>query len=266
MPFNGKRSYRKKRGAPKKRNYKKRGGVSLATKRYVKRTIHAQIEDKFNYVANSGERLATPAVNPGLLTVSMIPYTQITQGVGQGQRIGNTIRTKRVEFNFSIFPAPYNQSTNSQPVPQEVIMMFGKVKNSRAQQPIASDYAHIWQTGNTSTGPYSTLLDLLGSVNKDYFTVYKVCRFKVGYASSQGSGNTVADQFFANNDFKLNITKRMNITSMVPKIVKFNDGTAQNTNDGLWMWAWCVNADGSFTAQYQPAEMAYTLNYTFEDA
>ena len=265
MKFYGKRRIHRKKPSTKKRTYKKRSANTPSINRIVKRVLHSQIEDKTQFVTDSNVRLTTYAVLPALQTISMIPYNNIVQGVGQGQRIGNTIRTRRVEFNFSITPTPYS-STNSQPVPQEIIMMFGKVKNSRAQQPISSDFAHLWQAGSSNVGPYSTTLDLLQDVNKDYFTVYKVCKFKVGYATAQASGNSTANQFFANNDYKLNVTRRMNITKYCPKIVKFNDATAQPTNDGLWMWAWAVNGDGSFTAQFTPAQMSYSLNYVYEDA
>lgn len=257
-------TYVKPKGS--KRKFGKRSMYAPTVNRPVQRVVSRNVENKIQYKQETSKSITTGAVAPGLLTLPMIPYAQISQGTGQGDRIGNTIRTKKVMFNFALHPAPYNASTNTQPVPQDVIMMFGKVKNSRAQQPIASDFAKLWQIGNSSTGPYSTSLDLLATVNKDWFTVYKQLHFKLGYADALSSGNSTANQFFSNNDFQYSIVRRLDITNIVPKIVKFNDTTSQNTNDGLWMWCWCVNADGTFTAQAIPALMDYYLTYEYEDA
>lgn len=265
MVYARKRTYRK-RTAPKKRTYKKRSMVSNTIKRYVNRTIHSNIENKCNQISVSQERLTTYAVVPGLLTLSMIPYTVINNGNEQGQRLGNMIKTRKCMFSFCLHQAAYNASTNASPEPQDIIMMFGKVKNARPQLPIAADFAKLYQNGNSFRAPASTTQDHTFEVNKDFFTVYKRLKFKVGTAEVFGNGAQGTKQYLANNDYKLNITKKINLTKFCPKTVKFNDTTAQPTNDGLWCWIYTVNADGSFTAQNSPALIDYTIYYEYEDA
>lgn len=266
MPFfpRKRRNYRKRSTVPKKRTYKKRSIVSNTIKRYVKRTIHSNIENKTEQTLSSSNVVTSYAVNSSLFVVSCIPYSGISQGLGAGDRIGNVIRTRKTMFNYCLRPNAYSASLNPNPTPQEVIIMFGKVKNSRAQQPISTDFSKLFQAGDSYHAPYSNLLDLLQDVNKDWFTVYKVVKHKIGNATY--STGATASQLFSNNDFKLNVVRRLNITKFMPKIVKFNDTTAQPTNDGLWMWAMCVNADGTASATQYPCYMDYTLNYEYEDA
>jgi len=265
MPFNGKRrNYRKKR-VTKKRAYKKRG-VSSAVRRYVKRTIHSNIENKCAQISASGARLATHAVNTNMLTLPLIPSSAILQSVEQAGRIANEIRTRKCHFTFCLHQAPHNSGTNATPEPQDVLIFIGKLKGNKTKVPDNSDYAKLFQAGTNSVGPYSTTLDHCLSVNKDYFTVYKRLRFKVGFSQDGQLGNNNTYQHFANNDYKLNIVKKLDLTKHCPKIVKFNDNTSAPTNDNLYMFAYCVNANGTFTATNTPATIDYCIDYEYEDA
>jgi len=266
MPLNGKRrNYRKKRGV--KKTYKKRANLTLATKRYIKRTIHSQIENKTETDRQIGQVITSYNISPTLWTESMIPYVNIPQGTGQGERIGNVIRTMKCVFKYVLYPAPYSVALNPIPLPNEVMVFFGKVKNSRAQQPVASDYARLFQSGETTLAPTSQLMDLILDINKDWWTIYKVFRHKIGRSITTGTGNNIAASYYANNDFKLNVVKSVNLTKHCPKLVRFNDGTSQPTNDGLWAFAMCVNADGSFSNFNQaPVAMDYSIHYSYEDA
>lgn len=256
----------KTRKGRKARSAKTAAANTLVTKKQVKTMIHKNMENKVEQFVSQNNIISSYAYNSSLFVQSCIPYNQIAQGLGQGDRIGNTIRPRSVYFNYVLHPIPYAAVGNPQPTPQDVIIFFGKVKNSRAQQPIASDFAKLWQKGNTSVGPYSTTLDMCQEINKDWFTVYKIVRHKVGCAGYTGTGNQAGPQYFINNDYKYNIIRRLNITKYVPKIVKFNDTTAQNTNDGLWMWAMCVNADGTTNVNYTPLYMDVSLQFQYEDA
>jgi len=266
MPFNGKRSYRKKRGITKKRSYKKRGGVSVATKRYIKRTIHSQIENKIESADTQNGFISSYYASTSLFTLTCIPYTAIVQGLGQGDRIGNVIKTRSCFMNYSIAPYQYDAVFNPIPRPCIVMVFFGKLKNSKPTAPTSSDYAKLYQTGNSSIGPYSTPLDLIKAFNKDYFTIYKVFQHKLGFAINTNSGANVASASYANNDFKLMITNKVNLTKMCPKTLKFNDTTNTPTNDGLYMWALTVNADGVATTNTKVAQIWTSNTYTYEDA
>jgi len=265
MPFNGKRSYRKKRGFTKKRSYKKRGGVSSSIKRYVKRTIHSNIENKVEILTGGNEYLYPYVTNGNIFTKTCIPYTNITQGTGM-DRIGNVIKTRSCMFSYIIFENQYDAVFNPIPRPQDVLVFFGKLKNSKPTAPTITEYAKLFQGGDTSVAPVSLPLDMVQSVNKDLFTVFKVFRHKVGYSINTNSGANVAAASYANNDYKISVTNKVNCTKWCPKTLKFNDTTNIPTNDGLYMWAMCSNADGTVATASRPLFISYNVTYFYEDA
>lgn len=269
MAFYGKRrNYRKKRaGSTKKRLYKRRAArrVSTAVKSYVNKTIHKNIENKKTQVMYENQIVCSYANNTSLLVVSMIPYAFIPQGVGQSNRTGNLIKTRKCLFKYVLYPAPYSV-TNTTPIPHEVIIMFGKVRNSKAQAPISTDFAKLYQNNDTYRAPLSRISDVISIVNKDWFQVYKVLNHKVGYSINENSGLNVAAAGYANNDFHLNVKRSIDLTKYCPKNVLFNDTTTQPTNDGLWMWAMAVAADGTASTSLNPIFMTYELVYEYEDA
>lgn len=263
MPYNGRRrNYRKK---PIKKTYKKRTAVSASVKRYVKRTIHSQIENKCEVFENS-QAVTSYAVNPSLAVQSLIPYQNISHGTFQGSKIGNEIRTRKLMLRFVLLPMPYDVTNNPTPKPQNVILFIGKVKNAKPQFPVAADFAKLYQTGDTSAPPVSNLYDCISPLNTDYFTIYKKMMFKVGTNFYSGTGSDANRQFLTNNDYKLNVIKSINITKYCPKLLKFNDGTLQPTNDGLFLWSMSINADGTQSIANVTTRLQTTVEYTYEDA
>jgi len=263
-----KRAYRKK--APRaKRVYKKRTakGVTVATKRYVKREIHRNIENK----TESGEHnltITSHNQNTNMNVTSLIPYANISHGTFQGSKIGNEIRTRKLILRMVITMNPYELAYHTYCKPEIVQIFIGKVKNAKPQFPIAADFQKLFQQGDSSTPPLSNLLDLCLPINKDYFTIYKTMKLKIGYAqSSQPSGAAPSgNQYYSNNDYKLNHIITLDVTKYCPKLLKFNDGTLQPTNDGLFMWAQCVPGDGTAGDQARPVNMKLVTEYVYEDA
>lgn len=264
MKFYGKRrNYRKK---STKKTYKKRGGVSLATKRYIKRTLHSQIENKIENITDSGVIVSSYSVNNNLTTIQCIPYNNINLGTGAGSRIGNEIKVRNITMSYVLRAAGYDLIFNPVPKPMEVLVFFGKLKVSKPVAPLAADFALLWQDGDNARAPYSTIQDVIQSVNKDVFTIYKVFKHKIGNSINTNSGANVAAASYANNDYKLNVVKKINCTKFAPKTLKFNDNTNRPTNDGLYMWCMAVNFDGTATTQSRPVYLDYNLVMTYEDA
>ena len=266
----------RKYGSLMKTTYKSKKAPAL-TRQVIRsiaaKEVHKNIENKVANITSSSNSIPSYALNNQLLTISCIPYTAIGQGVGQGAKISNEFKIRNLTFNYVLRPAPYSSSTNYLPQPQIIMMFFGKVKNSKPIQPTSADYQYLWQTGNSSNTPYSNTLDLIATLNRDWFTVYKVCIHKVGPnaydASQSGVGVTPTYQYYQNNDYKFNVVRKLNITKYAPKTLKFNDSTTQPTNDGLWMWAMACNADGSTrntSNQSVTCYMDYNVTVTYEDA
>jgi len=263
----------KKRGtyAKKRRGGvgRKRSSVSAAVKSYVKRSIHSNLENKtmtINYAGAFGNANA----NPSMYSYPITPYTgylTIGQSIAQNGRIGNEIKIRKVYLRYILRPTPYNAASNPFPAPTQVDMYLGRTRLCAGDQPIAADFNNLYQSGNTSIPPVGNLNDLISNVNTDYFTIKKRWSHKLGYASNQGTGGAVDPQYFANNDFNLNIIRKLDITKHCPKTLKFNDATNTVQGAGLFFWYQAVSAGGGINGNtVLPAHISFWIDIQYEDA
>ena len=265
------KNYRKRAYKPRARKPRaKRSGVSLAVKSYVNKSIHRQIENKTisdkdelefaSYTASS--TMVCQPIHPTTATMN------ITQGVGQGQRVGNTITTRKLLLKYIIYPLPYSASNNPWPQPCEVMVWIGFLKGNRQTQPAASDFLNYFQNGNASQNPASNLWDCLLPVNTDLFTICKSFRHKLGNEFVRTSDDlTLTDQQqYSNNDFKLNVERTVDVTKYINKVLKYDD-TSGTPDTGLYMWMTAVNASGTTNVSNLLSHgMRYVMRYDYEDA
>lgn len=266
-----KRSYRKSSRRPyrKRRSVagKRKSSVSAGVKRYVKRELHKNIENKLvvdsstidfaAYLANID--LAVRAIGP---TPSTLP---IPQGSGQGERTGSTIRTRKLMLKYIIHPNPQDAATQPQPVPQDVCVWIGFLKNNRLKQPDLADFSNFFQNGSTSQAPNSNLYDMLLPENLDLFHICKKIRHKIGNSVYTDYTGIKPSNYYTNNDYKLNVARSIDCTKYINKVLKFNDSSVQ-PDTGLYMWMTAVPADGQTGYQDKVVRMSYTLRYEYEDA
>jgi len=249
---------------------KRRSSVSAGVKQYVKRTIHAQIENKSIQI-NPGQ-LGFGNVNesPEFNAFPMAPINgtwSINLGTGAGSRIGNIIKVRRVRLNYILRPAPYDVTTNPNPKPSEVRLMLGYVKNSPAFLPLNTDIAQLFQQGNTSSSPVGNLKDLISVYNTDYWAIKKSWTHKLGFSISGGTGASPGVQSHANNDFKYNVYRTMDITKMMPKTCVFNDAVGTTNTKNLFFMFYAVSAGGdTYGPTALPVFIDYWIDFHYEDA
>jgi len=244
-------------------------GVSTAVAKYVRKAVARNIENKT--VTEKNEiSFASYFANVDLKVQKISPNsawtTPINQGVGQGERVGNTIKTRKLLLKYVLYPMPYQATINDQNVPQEVIIWIGYLKNNRLKTPDVGDYNQFFQNGNGTTAPFSNLWDVTLPVNLDLFHICKTIRHKVGNAIVSDFNGIKQYSYYANNDFKLNCSRTIDCTGYINKTLKFDD---QNTtpDTGLYMWMTAVNADGTLgNVNVASVGMFYTLRYDYEDA
>lgn len=272
MPFFKKRRATKKRPAYKKKSA--RGGrksyaVSSAVKSYVSRTIHKQIENKQIQV-QVAQPFGNVINNASLYIAPLTPYAgfvSLLQGVGQSQRTGNEVRTRKVMLKYVLYPTQYNAVSNVAPRPCEIQLWLGYVKNSAGILPIAADFNYLFQYNNTTNPVFGNILDMNQKINTDYWTIKKYWVHKIGYSSANGTGNQPASQSYNNNDFKLNAVRKLDITKLYPKVLKFNDNGSGFQGPGLFFFYQAVAADGTtFNAATLPIVINWQLDLDYEDA
>jgi len=232
----------------------------------IKRVINRQAETKIaNFqdgfeISNAG--IGTNNIQP------MTPYALvglvISQGTGQGDRIGNKITMKSLIMRYTIVPLEYDNITNPIPIPQVVRMWFFSVKNSNTL--LTSNPTDFIQNGDTATELSGTIIDMNRIINNDFYTYLGHRTFKIGYANYGGSGTQAAPQSFSNNDFKLYAQGTVNLTKMCPKIIKYDDTDDTPTSRLVMMLVQTVNADGSSGGSTFPRiRYNYELTMKYKD-
>jgi len=252
-----KRTFRKKSS---RRN--KMGSKSFAKK--VKNIIVRTAETK-TISANTNFTISpyngsTPwlDINIGLNTTNMVP----SQGTGQGDRIGNKIRTKRAILTGYLHPYGWNLTNNPVPKPMEVKMVILSNKSSPQAYPNVANY---FQRGDTSSGPAGTLSDIVSVPNRDVNVIYREKTYKLGHASETGNGFDDTQARQANNDFKMNCKFRVDITKYLPKTYTFNDTAVGFQERNVFMRFIMANADGSTSAALGAATVWYQVDYKYTD-
>lgn len=251
-----------------RRSYPKKG-VSVGVKRYVTRALNRRIENKQiagTQALSFGSILESPDMN----AYPILPYTGFLtcpQGVTQGTRTGNECKIKRVMLNYVLLPQQYNVTTNPIPVPIHVQMFLGAVKQYKGILPQSADVNLMFQLGGSAVAPGGTLMDLTYQINKDNWDIKKAWSHKLGYAAYGGTGTVPSQQSFTNNDFKLNVVGRIDITKHCAAVMKFNDGNSTHQGANLFFMFQAISANGAATgATVQTAQIQYSVSIEYEDA
>lgn len=243
--------------------------VSKVVRKYVKKEIAKQAENKVINIEQArefGSYLDSNTMNAFPLTPYITLFPSPTLGVNSNQRIGNECRTRRVTLNYVLRPTPYNATFNPLPVPVHVQFYLGYVKQASGVLPVSADFTAFYQNGSSSLAPSATLSDLIADVNTDKFTILKSWVHKIGFQNSNGTGANVGWSTYSNNDFRLNVVKKMDITKMYPKILRFDDATQSLQGRGLFMWYQAVSANGlALAANIRPVAIDFWVKLEFED-
>lgn len=240
----------------------------LATVAYVKRLVDSRIEDKaqhFDDVINFGTYFLNIDLNSRPIGPSSTSYL-ISQGAGQGQRVGNVIRVKKVILKYYLFPLPYDAETLTTPMPQLVRIWVGNVRSDLSVRPDSTYMAKLYQSGNIAVPPTSTVDDMLAPINKDLF-VEKASRIhKVGHSIlDPANANVQNNQYFSNNDFIAGNMGYIDCTKFFRTKLHFDDTT--NTPDSnVFMWMEAVNCDNTQSLEGPSVKMVYNIEFVYEDA
>jgi len=265
-----KRLFRKKR-VMRKRTSKPslRGSVGIAVKKYVQRAIAVKAENKIvNFTSNL---TICSFLNDAILRAAQLSPNgggfTIPLGTSSSGRIGNAITTRKLMFNYTLYPLQYDLNTNNAPRPGLVQMILCRVKEDPFNIPNSSDVAQLYQAGSSVVPPTGSILDANKMYNKDYWEILKSWTHKVGCAAYEGTASRAGNQYYQNNDFQMLIQRKMNITKYLNKTIKFNDTANVSQSKGIFLLTQWLNADGTIAAANQlVANLEYYCNFEFEDS
>lgn len=207
--------------------------------------------------------------NNNILDVSSV-YTGIAQGTGEGNRIGNVIKARKLKFSFVLTPnlnaitSPLNVrmwilTFKFDPNNSLAVDVWGSMQNWNATGGLNRSF---FDDGNTTSGMSGDLSDLLKPVNTDAWIVHKCKTFKLGHSGSPMTGTPAIS---GNNDYKLNIRKTIDLLPYIPKRITYNDANTNSLNKKVFIVFQCIQADGSTNnITTQAAAIWYNYHFKYE--
>lgn len=267
VKFSRRRTYRKKRGGVRRRTSTK------SLKRTIKKQIRRSQETKNIQRYNLGQSIVpsnAPAFQANIIELGPGASMLITQGTGQGQRVGNKIATVRHVFKGTIVPFGYDVTTNPNPRPIHVKMwiFYDKTDPVAVPNPVGNPF---FQDGSGVAGFANDLVDHWRPVNTDRYRVLAVRTFKVGFANFAGTAASTSNQAqmqqYANNDYKLNANFRINLTRHQIKNIRFNDGNNEPMTRRMFcMWQPVDGTGAQLNSTHIPCGVQYMEDYHYKDA
>ena len=262
----------------RKLRYNKKRTVKAKTtdkhiKSIVKKEIHRVAEDKKALPLESQVVVSTPVAvgtNPYTLQYSIIGIngidTLITQGTGEGGRIGNKITPRHLTVQGFLIPVNTSLGAGSliNSIPMIARMVIYRAKdnlypiNYTVMTTTFNPWSTVFQNGNTTIAPNNTYYDIMYKINKDKYIVYKEKIFKVG--------NAISATFTANNnDFKMDNRYKLNLSKHLKKLV-YDDANLSNTSHAMHcIIFFCPYDNSALTPSTNYLQTFYNVELDYED-
>lgn len=175
-----------------------------------------------------------------------IPMTNIlstiTQGTGQGQRIGNRINVVSMTMKGYVVCQRSTLPTNAN---GNIYLKFLWVRRKNNLLPINSaSSSNFFQNGNSTVSPNNQPSDILRQINRDVYNVYTSRMFKLGFSDGGVSATTIPNGDAPNNDFKVSKMFKVSLSKHINKII-YDDNTAIPNNWGCYLVPLMCYADGT---------------------
>lgn len=271
-----KRAYRKRPAKARRTRKSSRGPrVSKSVKSYVKNTIHRMAENKtisttLNLPANYYNAPSSGWVTNNVFPLAFNDTVLIcSQNNSQSGRVANRVRVVKSMTKFALTFLPYNATTNTTPQPVDIRVFIFSLKKTPNSNLTGStnQFGGLFQNGSASSPPSTYVSDMLQDFNKDEFIIYYDKIFKLGNASNTGTGADAGRAYFATNDYKYNILRKINTTKMLSKQYGWNDASTSPTSGKQVFIAFLpamASGDIGGTTK-QSFQIWYQQNISYED-
>lgn len=244
VPYFRKRGVRKGAKVAKRPMYKKRSvarKVSTLSKQVRGILKHEEVKSLQYPLSQTGLSTYYNGNEGSSYTMRLIQLSAnsstlpIPQNSTAGGRVGNKIQFVSGKVRLNFWSAPYNATTNPYPLPC-IVKIWILTRKDTAQGKPTSSLPYFFQSGSTSLSPLGYMEDTFNVINRDLYTVYKQYTLKIGNSSVTGTNASAGNEYFANNEYKLNQALTIDFTKFLIKNAKFNDATSNEpTSRGLWM-------------------------------
>lgn len=242
----------------------KRRRVSKTVKRYVKRAIHRNIENKEIIQYAQNQSLRSAGVGNAPAGIPLIP--QMSVGTGSSQMIGNQIKCQRGVIKGFVNLKPYDATTNPLPAPLWVKMWLVKYIPFQGQVSALSsiDFTTFFKLSGGTANFQGNTFDLTGPINEVQWRVLRTKTFRLGATSYTATGPVSSGSYFDNSH--MSVPFYFNYGRYIRKTLRFQDTGVGPLNANIYLVIQVVGADGQTETGYVPAEWHYHNHFKFEDA
>lgn len=252
-----------KKTVRKSRRVSKKPKLASSIRKYVKKEVHRNIEnkEKLNFAANQ------TIITSDATTCTYPLLMNIIQGTQDDNRIGNQIRTVKGVIKLALNLLPYDAITNPNPVPVWVrIWVVRDLRNAGQLSTMdITAYNNFYRGNGSGVSMQGNPLDTVLEVNKDYFRVLYSKVIKLGVTSAFNAGIPInAGSYFDNSDMGKVLT--INWGKWCKKQIKFNETSNYPNNDNLYIVFQPVSVDGTTSGSKRMVELHYANYQHFEDA
>jgi len=208
--------------------------INLAVKKAIKKDIEvkSQAENTTSDtpIVEFGEAPPSTALSYAITPLNTI-FNLVTQGVGQGGRIGNKITLDKFHVAYCLKSsiddwldvpvAATERGFPIQPSYVDVYILRRKDGTIEADEELSS----FFQFGSTVLAPTTNINDTMFYINKD---IYNVLYHKRELLVPVGDLGTTGDSNMdSSGDSMASVVRRINLTKHIKKVLSYNDNTSQ---------------------------------------
>lgn len=213
--------------------------------------------------------------NVFIMTPSQATYGyNISRGTSNNNMIGNKIRITSLIQDIVIVPLPYDGTTNTQVRPSIVRLYYFKSKRNPAEDPNIAAYANSSTTATAdffdlSSGDYGFiggLFDMTRKIAPENYTYLTHRTYKVGNATPALTAGTTTAHALTNNDYKMSVISRVNLTRYVNKTPWTKDDAGNWTKPWIICLIQVVSGNGDiYTTSQLPVNVQFNVSCKFKD-
>jgi len=275
MPRKPLRNYKPRAKAPRKSKPRRVRRPRVALRKTIRSVIRSQAEKKnFVYSTTMYPQVlqATTSSLVGNYLVctpsSSLYGPTMARGVSDGNYLGNKFSIVNYVHQFVLTPTAYNATSNTQATPCWVRVYYFKNKFAPCSDLVANNFNSVgtfFNGGTTTLGFGGSLMDLTRRIDNQNFTYLTHRTYKVGQATPATTSGTTAYHPYTNNDFKLSVIGKVNLSPYFKKPVTINDASVTMT-PWVYMMVQCISANGNILATSQlPIQMQNEFLITYTD-
>lgn len=265
MPRNA-RNPRTKRAPARKRALKRVSRPRNTLIKTIKSVLHSQIEDKIytTYGSNNSIKTCQAAIP---YFVPLVPL--VNQGVGDNQRIGNSVNVVSGKIRGYINLKPWNSVTA--PYSNDVYVKFwlGKRKGSTNQNTAltVTDFSTFFNLNASAAAFQGNMLDMMFYPNTETWTIFNTKQQMLSngnnlqYAAQSAQAGANSASARCSVPFSFDFTKHLG------KLLFDDNVSGYPTNKELYLFMTAVDAQGTtYGNTTELAELHYVLDIKYEDA